>query len=61
MILMQTISQRQKAEEKRYKDSVLSSSEFEKVKGSLESLMNIEKIYNNPDLTLPDLSNKIPT
>ncbi len=52
---------RQKVEEKKYKDSVLSTDEFEKVKSSLENLMTNEKVYNDPDLTLPDLSNKIPT
>ncbi len=52
---------RLKVEEKKYKDSLLSDEEFDKVKSTLERLMSVDRVYLNPDLTLPELSNKIPT
>lgn len=47
--------------ETRYKDTVLPSDEFEKVKQRLDQLMNDEKVYENPDLTLPELAIMVPT
>ena len=52
---------RQKEEETKYKDSVLDPNEFDKVKSKLVNLMSNEKVYLDPDITLPELSNKVPT
>ncbi len=50
-----------KTEQKKYKDSVLPNDEFEKIKERLYDLIDNKKIYQNPDLTLPQLSHQIPT
>ncbi len=53
---------RQEAEvEKKYKDSIMPDDEFSKVKLRLTELMETEKVFMDPDLTLPELANRIPT
>ncbi|MEL6558406.1 MAG: AraC family transcriptional regulator [Bacteroidota bacterium] len=47
--------------EQKYKDSTIASDEFDKIKNRLNDLVDREKIYINPELTLPELSNQIPT
>ena len=47
--------------EPKYKDSSLAVDEFNKIKVRLKVLIDNEKVYVNPDLTLPELSNRIPT
>lgn len=52
---------KEEKKEVKYKDSALSQEEFEKVKTRLEDLMTWDKVYVNPELTLPDLAIMIPT
>lgn len=47
--------------EQKYKDSIIATEEFDKIKNRLNSLVDQEKVYINPELTLPELSNQIPT
>ena len=50
-----------KKQDQRYRDNTMAADEFDKIKGRLSELMENEKVYVNPDLTLPQLSNQIPT
>ena len=48
-------------EKERYKHQAIDEDEVSIVKTKLEELINIKKIYLNPDLTLNDLANEIHT
>lgn len=52
---------KEEKKEVKYKDSVLSQEEFDKVKTRLAYLMTSDNVYVNPELTLPDLAIMIPT
>ncbi len=52
---------KEEKKEVKYKDSVLSQEEFDKVKNRLAYLMTSDYVYVNPELTLPDLAIMIPT
>ncbi len=47
--------------EQKYKDSTIAVEEFDKIKKRLSVLVDQEKVYVNSKLTLPELSNQIPT
>jgi len=47
--------------DQKYKDSSISGDEFENIKQRLKDLLDQDKIFTDPELTLPELSNKVPT